>query len=211
MESQYQMLAIDITDPQIQQGLAAAVVLAGGSFAYTSKKSSAPSPPASEAPLPPPPAPKAPRSRSWAPVGGSGAFHVSAGPWPKTPARELWVPPPGWEPPRKPVTSWYDKGDRLNPPAATTAPAPAAASSTSWWDNLVASLQGKAASSPAAKRTGPWPLVGGPGGPHPMSGPWPKTPAREQWNPPEGWTPPGQKAKPAAGAVSSWYDSGLRL
>jgi len=46
-------------------------------------------------------------------LGGSGALHPMAGPWPKVPAREQWTPPAGWKKPTKPVTSWYDRGDRL--------------------------------------------------------------------------------------------------
>ncbi len=49
-----------------------------------------------------------------------------------------------------------------------------------------------------------WPALGGSGAWHPMRGPWPKAPAREQWSPPPGWVPP---TKP----VLSWYDRGKRL
>ena len=64
-------------------------------------------------------------SHPWPARGGSGAWHPMAGPWPTTPVRELWVPPPGWTPPSKPVpvTSWFDSGLRLQPasqPAAET-------------------------------------------------------------------------------------------
>ena len=51
-----------------------------------------------------------------------------------------------------------------------------------------------------------WPMLGGSGALHPMAGPWPKTPTREQWTPPEGWTPP---SKPPP--VGSWFDAGKRL
>ena len=108
-------------------------------------------------------------------LGGSGAFHPMRGPWPKAPAREQWTPPPGWKPPSKPVTSWYDRGDRLTSTVTKTA-----------------STQVE------------WPALGGSGAFHPMRGPWPKAPAREQWTPPPGWIKP---SKP----VLSWYDKGERL
>ena len=111
----------------------------------------------------------------WPALGGSGAFHPMRGPWPKAPAREQWTPPPGWIKPSKPVSSWYDKGDRLTSTVAKTA-----------------STQVE------------WPALGGSGAFHPMRGPWPKAPAREQWTPPPGWIKP---SKP----VLSWYDKGERL
>jgi len=111
--------------------------------------------------------------KEWPALGGSGAFHPMRGPWPKAPAREQWTPPPGWIKPSKPVTSWYDRGDRLTVT--------------------------KAASTQVE-----WPALGGSGAFHPMRGPWPKAPAREQWTPPPGWTKP---SKP----VLSWYDKGERL
>ena len=55
----------------------------------------------------------APVLTNWPALGGSGAWHSMRGPWPKTPAREQWTPPPGWQKPSKPVTSWYDQGTRL--------------------------------------------------------------------------------------------------
>jgi len=54
-----------------------------------------------------------PTPKVWPAMGGSGAWHPMRGPWPKTPPREQWTPPAGWKPPSKPVTSWYDRGDRL--------------------------------------------------------------------------------------------------
>ena len=113
--------------------------------------------------------------KEWPALGGSGAFHPMRGPWPKAPAREQWTPPPGWIKPSKPVSSWYDKGDRLTSTVAKTA-----------------STQVE------------WPALGGSGAFHPMRGPWPKAPAREQWTPPPGWIKP---SKP----VLSWYDKGERL
>ena len=87
----------------------------------------------------------------WPALGGSGAFHPMRGPWPKAPAREQWTPPPGWKPPSKPVTSWYDRGDRLTSTVTKTA-----------------STQVE------------WPALGGSGAFHPMRGPWPKAPARDR-------------------------------
>ena len=55
-----------------------------------------------------------------------------------------------------------------------------------------------------------WPAVGGGSAPHRMRGPWPKEPAREQWEPPPGWKPPSPPAAPVSSVVS-WYDSGKRL
>ena len=55
-----------------------------------------------------------------------------------------------------------------------------------------------------------WPAVGGGNAPHRMRGPWPKEPAREQWEPPPGWKPPSPPAAPVSSVVS-WYDSGKRL
>ena len=55
-----------------------------------------------------------PTPKVWPAMGGSGAWHPMRGPWPKTPPREQWIPPAGWKPPSKPVTSWYDRGDRLS-------------------------------------------------------------------------------------------------
>jgi len=215
--------AVSLNDPQVQAGIAAAVAFLGGGYAMNANKKSdsapAPPPPAEASPAPaPPPSPK-----NWPMKGGSGAAHPLAGPWPKTPVREIWTPPPGWKPPTKPVTSWYDRGDRLvaAAPAAAPAPPPAAPpagppSLSSMFGNFMASLTGgtsTASSSPKPNRNQKWPMQGGSGAAHPMAGPWPKTPAREQWVPPAGWTPP-TKAVPApaaASGVASWYDTGKRL
>ena len=100
------------------------------------------------------------------------------------------MPPPGFvwaedladaapaTPPAKPVVSWYDSGKRLSAPVTVAT---------------------KTASTQVE-----WPALGGSGAFHPMRGPWPKAPAREQWTPPPGWTKP---SKP----VLSWYDKGERL
>ena len=109
---------------------AAALFLGGGLYLGTMKPKSASSPtpapaPAAAAPVaapvePPPPA---------APVGDwyvgkrSLGTHRMAGRWPGDAKRELWVPPPGWQPASKAaakpaaagVNSWYDSGVRLGP------------------------------------------------------------------------------------------------
>jgi len=69
----------------------------------------------------------------WPRLGGSGAWHPMRGPWPKTAAREQWVPPAGWKPPTKPVLSWYDRGARLVP-LSSGASSSAATPVTSWYD-----------------------------------------------------------------------------
>ena len=123
--------------------------------------------------------------KKWPYVGGTSAYHPMAGPWPKPPTRELWAPPPGWTPPKKPVFSWYDKGLRLVDASAVTPEAPAVAS---WFD--------------AGLRL-TWPAAGGTNTFHPMAGPWPKPPARELWEPPAGWTPPSKPAPAAVEAVEA--------
>jgi hypothetical protein len=82
------------------------------------------------------------------------------------------MPPPGFvwaedladaapaTPPAKPVVSWYDSGKRLSAPVTVAT---------------------KTASTQVE-----WPALGGSGAFHPMRGPWPKAPAREQWTPPPG-------------------------
>jgi hypothetical protein len=178
----------------------------------------------------------------WPALGGSGAFHPMRGPWPKAPAREQWTPPPGWKPPSKPVTSWYDRGDRLTSTvtakATVMAPAPIDPAETALAESIAAStvallspanaltyLSGAATRQSllakgvsldvineatavvreaVASMPKEWPALGGSGAFHPMRGPWPKAPAREQWTPPPGWTKP---SKP----VLSWYDKGERL
>jgi len=136
-------------------------------------------------------------------------FHRGAGRMPPTPAREQWEPPPGWAPPSKPVTSWYDRGDRLAisapPPEAAAAPA----ASPNLLEQFVALFSGvsASASASAAPRASAYKgkvTVGF----HRGAGRMPPTPAREQWEPPPGWAPPSVARPPA---VASWYDSGARL
>jgi len=188
---------------------AAALVLGGGYYAYTQQADgtaasgppSAPNAPAKKASSP------SSARRKWPLRGGSGGPHPMRGPWPPPPPREQWTPPPGWKKPSKPVQSWYDRGVRLTPPeAALAAPAPPSApkAELTWWEQLVAVFNPEDATMPAVFGPKTWPLRGGSGGSHPMRGPWPPPPPREQWTPPPGWKKP---SKP----VQSWYDRGVRL
>jgi len=206
------MSSLDMSDPTV---IGAAVAVLGlGAFAASSKEDApAAAPTITEvepAPAPPPPAPK-----EWPLRGGPGGPHPKAGPWPRDAPRELWTPPLGWKPPTKPVTSWYDRGGRLVAAPAPVAPAPPSAapskpSLSSMWDSFVASFNQPKAASGSANAQESWALVGGPGGPHPKRGPWPRDPPRELWTPPPGWTPPTKPAV-SSSTVASWYDSGKRL
>lgn len=40
--------------------------------------------------------------KRWPLRGGQNRWHQYAGPWPRAPPRELWVPPPGWQAPSPP-------------------------------------------------------------------------------------------------------------
>ena len=55
-------------------------------------------------------------AEEWPAVGGTGGPHRMSGPYPPAAAREQWEAPAGWAKPTKPVSSWYDKGERLTPP-----------------------------------------------------------------------------------------------
>ena len=146
----------------------------------------------------------------WPLVGGPGGPHPKRGPWPRDPPRQQWEPPPGWVPPTKPVSSWYDRGDRLVPPAPPPAPpAPPPPTKAPPVSTFLQQLFGGALMGSKAADSTPkeWPLVGGPGGPHPKRGPWPRDPPRELWSPPPGWVPPSKKVE----TVRSWYDTGIRL
>lgn len=212
---------------------AAIALLGGGAVAFGNNekgpKTAAPKSAAKAEAAPPPPAPSPKYAKA---VGGAGAYHVKAGPWPRTPARKQWNPPKGWEPPRKPVTSWYDRGDRLEytvPPQAAAVAAEEAAEEpkveeapkkkSNWLDDFMGGMNGKKtrkASTPPAPARKAWRPVGGSGAYHVKAGPVPKTPARKQWIPPPGWTPPSKPASPAEAwsdreAPTSWFDAGLRL
>ena len=125
--------ALEAITPETAAYIAGGVIVLGGAaFAYQKEgekakemRENSPSVVGSK------PAPKAAakpatakpiNSKDWPALGGSGAAHPMAGPWPKAPKRELWVPPPGWKPPTKPVQSWYDNGLRLTPPAPPAPP-----------------------------------------------------------------------------------------
>ena len=111
------------------------VVALGGVYLIGSQKkeadgapAAAATKPAAAATKPPSPSPKksppAAAKKKW-PYRGGLSRGIRKKQWNefKTPRRELWKPPPGWEPPSKPpapvkvegagVVSWYDSGVRL--------------------------------------------------------------------------------------------------
>lgn len=135
--------------------------------------------------------------------------HRCQGTMPKTPTRELWTPPADWKPPTKPVSSWYDRGDRLTPPEPPAAPA---APPMTFFDKIRIALSGEEPAPASPFATGlSYGIVPSARrvckGAHRMQGTMPKAPKREFWTPPPGWEPP---SKPVTGVVS-WYDSGARL
>ena len=68
----------------------------------------------------------------------------------------------------------------------------------SWYDS-------GARLEPPVEHVKEWPALGGSGAWHPMRGPWPKAPVREQWVPPASWIPPTKLkrlADPVESAVS---------
>jgi hypothetical protein len=201
---------------------AAALFLGGGLYLGTKKPDTASPPPAPapaaaapvEAPVAPPPPPAAPLGQGWYKGKRSAGSHRMAGRWPGDAKRTVWVPPPGWVKPTKPVQSWYDKGQRLTPPVAAKA---APAKPTNFFDQVKAFFdQGDASSSPARPTTD-WYKGKRSLGTHRSAGRWPGDSKRELWVPPPGWQPAAKPAKPAAAAtpaaagVKSWYDSGVRL
>jgi len=213
--------ALDLStlDPNVLYGSAAAILVAGGGAYGLSQKdkgSSATAAAVVEKKPPPPAAPPPPRS--WAPVGGTAGAHRMAGTMPAPPPRELWTPPPGWEPPRfvPPVRSWYDSGVRLQPASAPEPPAAPAAppkptSPAAFFDDFAKNVQGffdqfQAAPSPPPPKV--WLPVGGKAGAHRMAGTMGPPPPRELWKPPPGWEPP--KFVRSEG-VQSWFDAGKRL
>ena len=210
-------LVAEVSDQALYAGAAAAALLVGGGlYAGNNKKTnSAPSPPpapvAAPAAEPDAPPPAVPAS-DWYKGKRSLGTHRSAGRWPGDEKRTLWVPPAGWKRPTKPVISWYDKGQRLTPPAATPA-AKASAKPTNFMDQFKAffeSATASAPSSPPPRPTTDWYKGKRSLGTHRSAGRWPGDEKRTLWVPPAGWTPAG-KAKPATAGVKSWYDSGARL
>ena len=196
---------------------AAALFLGGGLYLGNTKKSA--SPPAAPAPAPaapvasvepPPPPPAAPVVRLVA-TGAALGQHRMAGRWPGDPKRTVWVPPPGWVRPTKPVQSWYDKGQRLTPPVAAKPDAPA--KPANFFDQVKAFFESSdAAPSSPARPTTDWYKGKRSLGTHRSAGRWPGDAKRELWVPPSGWQPASKAAaKPAAAGVNSWYDSGVRL
>ena len=213
--------AIDVNSLDQQQVaiIGGAVLALGGAIAYGKQNedgstASAPSPPKPAKSTPPARKPVArakPKGWGLGNYGKSKAPHPMAGPWPKAPKREEWVPPEGWEPPKKPVQSWYDRGERLKPPAPPPAAAPTAPAKPtlkSFLDSLFGGFDMSPAGSASTAKG--WGLgnYGKSKAPHPSAGPWPKAPKREEWVPPEGWAPPSMPPKVV---IESWYDSGMRL
>lgn len=217
-------------DPSILAG-AAAVFFGGAAVAFKggspSKGDAPPSPTAPE----PTVAKPVTTQTEWLAVGGTAGPHRMAGTMPRTPPRELWIPPPGWRKPSKPVRSWYDSGkrlraveswydsgERLTPPVSEAAPSPPPPTgpkpASAIFDEMFKSFtgffeqqKGSAAAPPeAAPAVQTWPTMGGSAGPHRMAGTMPAPPPRELWEPPPGWLPPKPPSK-----VNSWYDSGIRL
>ena len=137
--------------------------------------------------------------QDWPMLGGTNKYHSMSGPWPAPPPRELWVPPPGWEPPSRPVSaSMTEEISSVSTPAVASRQ----------WSKMLPDL------AILFQLNNDWPMLGGTNKYHPMSGPWPAPPPRELWVPPPGWEPPSKAApmaKPAAEPVVSWYDAGRRL
>lgn len=135
--------------------------------------------------------------QEWPMLGGTNKFHPMSGPWPPPPPREIWVPPPGWEPPSKPEVVASEE-------SISSEPAPEKQAWSFTLPDLTSFL--------GLKKD--WPMLGGTNKYHPMAGPWPPPPPRELWVAPEGWVPPSKPGASAAAApapVTSWYDSGVRL
>jgi len=147
------------------------------------------------------PAKKPVNPKAWPSLGGSGASHPMAGPWPKAPVREVWDPPPGWKPPTKPVQSWYDNGKRLMPPAPPAPPPAPPAPKKSFMESFMEMFNPSA--GPATPKS-TWGIGGGVNKNHQFSGPWPKAAPRE-------WIDERPSKKPTPEGVTSWYDAGKRL
>ena len=198
----------------------------GGVYAYQQKKDDGPSaaavarPKKAAAPATKPPAARSSKAAS-TPSGSSWGLngrrtvspHRMSGTMPKPKPRQAWKPPKGWTPPKKPVQSWYDRGDRLTPPSPPPAPPeapPPPAKKKTWADTFFWASQTASPSSPAPGGSS-WGLTSSRRGisPHRMAGTMPKPPPRKLWKPPPGWKPPSKPAPPPG--VASWYDRGVRL
>jgi hypothetical protein len=184
---------------------AAAVLIGGGALGLQARQSKvvkqvedALAAPAATMPSPPPPAPVfTPSYRGKVTVG----LHRMAGRAKRPPPREQWVPPEGWKKPKKPVISWYDRGDRLTPtrvaaPPLPPPPPPPPAKQPNIFEQFFSQFGlGRGAASQAAavdnvlepKYTGKVTV-----GQHRMAGRAKPPPPREQWVPPTGWTPPSK-------------------
>jgi len=212
-------VATALSPEQLQLVGTGVVVALGGAVAYSKKGDTAtpPSPPLVVPPLPPPPPKRAaPIASTWGLYASrktrkrAVVQHPKMGTMAKKPPREFWKPPPGWTPPTKPVSSWYDNGLRL----ADTAPPPPAppAAPESFMDKLMGFFNPPTPAPAAAAGGSDWGLYASGRTrkravvPHPKMGTMPKKPPREFYKP-----PPAAPAPPPAPTVVSWYDAGKRL
>ena len=202
-------------DPKAIGGLFA--VVAAGGVAYTQQQKKAdgvasPPPPPKKAVAKPPPPPKAAAMKdSWGLKNRKGYRGGVNKPKPKTPKREIWKPPKGWKPPTKPVSSWYDRGDRLAPALAPAPPPAPPPPPKNFFEQLIEQIQGGGvAAAPAAPDS--WGLKNRKGYRGGVNKPKPKTPKREIWKPPPGYSPPSMPspaaAAPAAAAPAAATTSG---
>jgi len=207
-------LVAEVSDQAMYAGAAAAALLVGGGLYVGTKKPSSAPPPSAPTPTPaavePPPPPPAPLAGDWYTGKRTLGTHRSAGRWPGDAKREVWVPPAGWKPPTKPVQSWYDKGQRLTPPAAAKAAQAPPAKKGNFFESFMAvfNTATKPAESSQARPTTDWYKGKRTLGTHRSAGRWPGDAKREVWVPPAGWK---AASKPAKAGVKSWYDSGARL
>jgi len=202
-------------DPDTAYVAVGALAAAGGAYLYTQQKAatedvatsvskSQPEPTAA-APSPPPSPTK---KSSWGSLKRypEKSLHRMAGRSVPPPKRELFVPPPGWVPPTKPVTSWYDMGLRLAPAAPAAVPKAVPVNPVQAFFNNLFSSGASSGSQAAPKPKGWGSLKRFPEKSlHRMAGRWEPPPMRELYDGP----PPAVAPKP--GAVASWYDSGKRL
>tara|TARA_B100000513_G_scaffold189231_1_gene112806 strand:- start:510 stop:1268 length:759 start_codon:yes stop_codon:yes gene_type:complete len=217
----------DQTIALIAGGVTAATAGLGAFFVSTKKPAAPPAPPAAAPQATPPPKPS---KKQWKSLGGSSGPHRGAGRWTPPPPAELWVPPPGWKPPTKPVSSWYDSGLRLAPETAskaTVSEATAAWSLTSIVGSIKNAFKGATAKASGLRR---WKNLGGSSGYHRMAGRWPPpdpTPSQTAAaktaiktataktaaaaSSVKSWYDAGRRLTPPKPAVASWYDSGKRL
>ena len=212
---------LQMVDPEVAVGLGiGALAAVGGGYFYTQKKDSpAPAPASAPPPVPVAAAPSpSPTASSWGtlPRGPNKGLHRGAGRAVPPPVREVFVPPAGWKPPTKPVSSWYDKGLRLvasAPPAAAVEEKKKDSTPANPFEAFFRQIfkgSDSAVVSVAKGPTGWGSLKRGPNkGLHRGAGRAVPPPQREVWTPPASAPAPAKKA--ATGSVTSWYDSGKRL